>query len=47
MTHEEIIWENEKPVWIVPGDHMLCTPVGGPHEDAGLDARSSSIRMAV
>ena len=37
MTPEEIILEKEKPVWIVSGvDHMLRTPVGGPHEDAGL-----------
>ena len=39
MTPEEIILENEKPVLIVSGDHMVCTPVGGSLEDLGLTGR--------
>ena len=39
MTPEEIILENEKPVRIVSGDHVVCTPVGGSLEDVGLKGR--------
>ena len=39
MTPEEIFLENEQLVWIVSSDHMLCTPVNGPHEDAGFAGR--------
>ena len=39
MTPGQIILENEKPVLTVSGDHVVCTPVGGSHEDFGLTGR--------